>query len=296
MMETVMMENVMVPAIAAVMLAIAIAVRLILCRKQENQEHHDDTPGAGISQTNGRKEIQADVVLAFTNDAGTMAVLADGIGNQNTGKLCAQLAADTVMDRYESYHVLNNPDYFFKSTFAEANRRIQMTIGERRGGASLAAVFVDKRHLYYAVAGNVRVALKRGKELIPLSRGQTMDVLAAEAYENGAISRQEAIWSMDEKRVWNHLGMDGFREIELCEHPIQLKRNDTVFVASKGIFEELSWGEMEDILLSGVSVKEQADTMVRKAESKSNPEMDNGSVLLLKVQTEAADEKDKLGI
>ena len=288
-----MMGTVMIQTVTAVILVIAIAVRVILCRQQENQE---ETSGAGISQTNGRKEIQADVVLAFTNDAGTMAVLADGIGNQNTGKLCAQLAADTIMDRYEPYRVLNNPDYFFKSTFAEANRRIQMTIGERRGGASLAAGFIDKHHLYYAIAGNVRIALKRGEELIPLSRGQTIDVLAAEAYENGAISRQEAIWSMDEKRVWNYLGMDGFREIERCEQPIQLKPGDVILIASKGIFEELSWGEMEDILLNGTSVQEQADTMVRKAESKLNPEMDNGSVLLLNVQTEAADEKDKLGI
>ena len=34
--------------------------------------------------------------------------------------------------------------------------------------------------------------------------------------------------------------------------------------------------------------------MVRMAEGKLNPEMDNGSVLLLNIQTEAADEKDKL--
>lgn len=289
-----MMGTAMIQTVAAVLLTAAIAVRVILYWQQENQKYQEKTSGTGISQTYGRKEIQADFVLAFTNDAGTMAVLADGIGNQNTGKLCAQLAADTIMDRYESYHVLNNPDYFFKSTFAEANRRIQMTIGERRGGASLAAVFMGKNHLYYAVAGNVRIALKRGEELIPLSRGQTIDVLAAEAYGNGSISRQEAIWSMDEKRVWNYLGMDGFREIELCEQPIQLKQDDIVLVASKGIFEELSWGEMEDILLDGASVQEQADTMVRKAESKLNPEMDNGSVLLLNVQMEAANEKDKL--
>ena len=286
-----MMGTVMIQTVTAVILVIAIAVRVILFRQQENQE---ETSGAGISQTNGRKEIQADIAMAFTNEAGTMAVLADGIGNENTGRLCAQLAADTVLDRYEPYHVLNNPAYFFKSTFAEANRRIQMTIGERRGGASLAAAFIDKTHLYYAVAGNVRIALKRGEELIPLSRGQTMDVLAAEAFENGSISRQEAIWCMDEKRVWNYLGMDGFREIELCGQPIRLKINDTVLLASKGIFEELSWGEMEDILLSGASVQEQAEAMVRMAEGKLNPEMDNGSVLLLNIQTEAADEKDKL--
>lgn len=101
---------------------------------------------------------------------------------------------------------------------------------------------------------------------------------------------------MDEKRIWNYLGMDGFREIELCEQPVRLKPNDTVLMASKGIFEELSWAEMEDILLNGKTVQEQAEEMIRKAESKLNPEMDNGSVLLLNVQTEAADEKDKLRI
>lgn len=286
-----MMEAVMIQTAAAVLLIAAAAVRIALSARYEEQE---ETSGTGICQTNGRKEIQADIAMAFTNEAGTMAVLADGIGNENTGRLCAQLAADTVLDRYEPYHVLNHPAYFFKSTFAEANRRIQMIIGERRGGASLAAAFIDKTHLYYAVAGNVRIALKRGEELIPLSRGQTMDVLAAEAFENGSISRQEAIWCMDEKRVWNYLGMDGFREIELCGQPIRLKINDTVLLASKGIFEELSWGEMEDILLSGASVQEQAEAMVRMAEGKLNPEMDNGSVLLLNIQTEAADEKDKL--
>lgn len=286
-----MMEAVMIQTAAAVLLIAAAAVRIALSARYEEEE---ETSGTGICQTNGRKEIQADIAMAFTNEAGTMAVLADGIGNENTGKLCAQLAADTVLDRYEPYHVLNNPAYFFKSTFAEANRRIQLTIGERRGGASLAAAFIDKTHLYYAVAGNVRIALKRGEELIPLSQGQTMDVLAAEAFENGSISRQEAIWCMDEKRVWNYLGMDGFREIEICEQPIRLKVNDIVLLASKGIFEELSWGEMEDILLSGASVQEQAEAMVRMAEGKLNPEMDNGSVLLLNIQTEAADEKDKL--
>lgn len=285
-----MMNALMIGIVAAAFFVAAVVVRVASFREKEAEE----MSGIGISQTNGRREIQADIAMTYTNEAGIMAVLADGIGNQNTGSVCAQLAADTILDRYESYHVLNNPYYFFKSTFAEAHRRIQMTIGERRGGACLAAVFVGRGHLYYAAAGDVRIAIKRRGELIPLNQGQTINVLAAEAYKSGDISRQDAIWSMDEKRVWNYLGMDGFREVELCGLPVRLKQNDTILIASKGIFEELSWGEMEDILLSGVSVQEQAEEMVRKAESKSDPEMDNGSVLLLNVQMEAADEKDKL--
>ena len=101
--------------------------------------------------------------------------------------------------------------------FLEANRRIQRTVGERRGGASVGAVFLNRSHLYYAVAGDVRIAVLRGEEVIPLSKGQTIDVLAAQAYEDGKISRQDALWSMEEKRVWSYLGQDGFQKMEVCE-------------------------------------------------------------------------------
>lgn len=49
--------------------------------------------------------------------------------------------------------------------------------------------------------------------MIPLSKGQTLDVLAAQAYEDGKISRQDTLWSMEEKKVWSYLGQDGFHEM-----------------------------------------------------------------------------------
>lgn len=240
----------------------------------------------GICQTTGNREVQADRAQICNSRAGTMAVLADGIGRANTGAICAQVAIDAIMDQYEPYYELNNPAYFFKTSFFEANKRVQMTIGERRGGACVGAVFLDDNFLYYAVAGNVRVALLRGEELIPLSKGQTMDVLAAQAYEHGKISRQDAVWSMEEKRVWNYLGRDGFHEIEICEQPIRLKPRDKVLLISKGIFEELSWREMEDILVTPAPAQELASRMILEMEHKINPEKDNGSVILVQ-RTEA---------
>lgn len=237
--------------------------------------------GAGIAQTTGSRQVQADVAQVWTNRAGRMAVLADGIGSANTGAVCAQIAADTILDRFEPYHELNDPVYFFRSAFWEANRRIQKTAGERRGGASVGAVFLNRTHLYYAVAGDVRVAVLRGEEIIPLSKGQTIDVLAAQAYEDGKISRQDTLWSMEEKRVWNYLGQDGFHEIEMCGQPILLKQGDKVLLMSKGIFEQISWSETEDILVDSAPLQELAERMVDAVEQKKNPQADNGSVILI---------------
>lgn len=122
---------------------------------------------AGIAQTTGSRQVQADIAQAWTGRAGTMAVIADGIGSANTGAVCAQVAADTILDRFEPYQALNDPVYFFKSAFLEASRRIQRTVGERRGGASVGAAFLSRGRLYYAVAGDIRVAILRGRRLSP---------------------------------------------------------------------------------------------------------------------------------
>ena len=124
----------------------------------------DKRPGIGIAQTTGSRQVQADVAQIWDSSAGLMAVIADGIGSANTGKVCAQVAADAILDRYEPYCELNDPIYFFRTSFLEASQRIQRTIGERRGGASTGAVFINRSHLYYAVAGDIRVAVMRGRE------------------------------------------------------------------------------------------------------------------------------------
>ena len=164
----------------------------------------DKRPGIGIAQTTGSRQVQADVAQIWDSSAGLMAVIADGIGSANTGKVCAQVAADAILDR-----------------------------------------------------------------------------LAAQAYEDGKISRQDTLWSMEEKKVWSYLGQDGFHEIEVCEKPVLLKPEDKVLLMSKGIFEELSWREIEDILIDTDDSQKSADCLIRAAEQKGNPQRDNGSVILI---------------
>ena len=92
----------------------------------------------------------------------------------NTGQVCAQIAVDTVLDRFEPYEVLNQPDYFFRTAFYEANQRIQATLGERRGGASLGAVFYKPYTFSLCDCRECTDCVVSRRELIPLSKGQTL--------------------------------------------------------------------------------------------------------------------------
>lgn len=241
-------------------------------------------------QTIGKKEIQADSIGVKQSTAGTLAIIADGIGKENTGRVCTEIVIETMIQAYESYYTLQNPEYFFRSTFLEASKRIQRTIGERKGGASVLVLFINDNTLYYGLAGNIQLAFFRNDELIPISKGQTVKVLAEHAYQEGNLSKKELIWSMEETRLWNYVGMDGFRQIEFCEIPIQLKKGDTILAMTKGIYETLSWQEIENQIREQRKLQILADSIVMEAEKKETDEQENGSVLLLKV--EGLDEKD----
>ncbi len=270
-------------ALACLVAAVAVRVWAMFTVEENQMENRDGLQAdVGIGQTTGNRELQDDRAQVLRTQAGVLAVIADGIGKKNTGRVCAQIAVDTVLDWFEPYCVLNQPDYFFRTAFYEANRRIQATLEERKGGTSLGAVFANETHLYYALAGNIRIALFRGGELIPLSKGQTLDILAVQAWKDGKISRQEAVWSMEETRIWNYLGMDGFHEIEIADQPVKTKPGDVVLLATCGIFEELSWSDLEDILAGGGSLQEQADAVIQAAEQKEDPQKENGSVILMR--------------
>lgn len=263
-------------------LVLLVLLRLLLNLKSGKNRKSGGT--YGTAQTRGSREVQADLAEVVKNSAGMLGILTDGIGACNTGLISAQIALDTAADAFEPYHVLTNPEYFFRTVFYEANIRIQQTIGERRGGCCMALAFIGGGFLHYALAGDIRIALFRNKEIIPLSQGHTIDVLAKQAYEAGKLTKKEAVWSMEEKRRWNHLGMDGFREIELPDSPVRLKKGDIVVLTTRGIWEEVSWAELEDMLCGRENLAQKARQIVWTANRKPGSDKENGSVLLLEAE------------
>ena len=68
---------------------------------------YDATDGRG--QTTGNKEVQADAMDISITSAGKRAVRADGIGKENTGKVCATLAVKEFIEAFSFYKSRNSP-------------------------------------------------------------------------------------------------------------------------------------------------------------------------------------------
>ena len=271
-----MLSDIVVPAI----LFLCIVVLHILRTKQLDPlkiflgEEYE----LGAASTFGSRTIQQDYFGVKNNQGVLLMLLADGI--RENGEIAAKLAVDTFRNLFDDTNVIKTPQYFFKRAANATQNKISNTLEERQGETSLAAVILSEDQLFYSLIGNCRVTVFRGGDLIPVSEGQTLDVLAKHRYEEGRISKQETLALLDRHRRYNVLGQDSFQEIEIFSKPISLLDNDMVVLMSEGVFNTLRWVELEEVLSKKKSVQALADEIINLVNDSPMVDKDNASILI----------------
>lgn len=235
---------------------------------------------AGRAMTVGDRQIQEDACgICQSADA----FLADGMGRHYGGRVSSRTAVDTIKDMFLHYRRSEAPAYFFRRAFHQMNRAILEQLDDGRGGASVGAVLIRDGSLYYAVAGNVRIAVLRRGSLIPVSSGHTIDVLAGDRFVEGRITREQALRMLEDTRLYNYVGQDGFREIEFVDKPIKLKDKDIVALMSDGLYEGLEWRVIEEVLSGKGKCQQKACDIVELINADSRKGKDNGGIVLVEV-------------
>ena len=235
----------------------------------------------GRAMTIGTRQVQEDNYGICQGPDAFLAVLADGMGKSYGGKVSSRIAVETLKDMFTCYQSAENPAYFFQRSFRMANSAILDELDDGRGGASVGAVLIRDNQLYYAVAGNVKVAVYRKGGLVPLSTGHTIDMLAEGKFMEGTITRQQALELLENKRLYNYIGQDGFEEIEFFDTPVRLKEKDSVVLMSDGLYEGTDWKRIEELLAGRGKLQQKAYEIIEAVNTGIQKEKDNASIVLV---------------
>lgn len=238
--------------------------------------------------TIGTREVQEDCYVTKDSPNGTLLALADGIGEPFGGRIAARTVISVVSDIFDTYNALDNPNYFFRKSFQTANREILKALKNGiNGKTSLTTAIVFENKLFYAVVGNVKIAVFRNGDLVEITTGHTIDNLAREEFVTGKITRQEAIRLLESQRLYNYLGRDGFSDLELFDTPVNLVHGDVVALMSDGVYDLLTFSELEESLKKSIPTDKMALEIIQKVNENKCDNKDNASIVLLKVGSEA---------
>lgn len=234
----------------------------------------------GKCMTIGDREIQEDNIGVLDGKTGTLLVLADGMGKRYGGRIAGRIAVETFQDLFREYKAFENPQYYFRKAFNAANRAILNKVEGGRGSSCVAAAMIKDNVLYYALVGNSRIAVYRGGDLVPVSDGHTIDVLARQRYMQGRLAKENAVALLESRRLYNFVGKDGFKDVEFFSQPIPLRAGDIVAVMSDGVYETLNWRELETELAIGKDCQRQALEIIQRVNRSKLPNKDNASIVL----------------
>ncbi|WP_297721089.1 PP2C family serine/threonine-protein phosphatase [Intestinimonas sp.] len=273
----------MTPQAILMLLCIAAGVLLIVRATMGGGARRYHGPDVGSSMTIGGREVQEDYVGTLATPAGLLAVLADGMGKTYGARIASRTAVETCLDLFRDYNAFDNPQYYFRKAFHAANRAILRELGdEGYGAASVGAAMIQDNWLFYAAVGNVKLCVYRGGDLVPVSAGHTLDVLAEEHFQTGRLSREDALAMLENHRLYNYLGQDGFKDIEIFDRPIALQKGDIIVLMSDGLYELIPWKEIEDVLAGGEDCQSMAYALIEKVNQNTAEDRDNASIILIR--------------
>lgn len=230
----------------------------------------------------GNEEIQEDYSEVVNKSNGTMAVLADGLGKNEAGRISSIVAVKTISKLFKEEGNKEKITYFFKKAFNKASREIIKRVEKDKGGASVLSVIIYDDLLSYALVGDVMLAIFRNKELVKLSNGHSISEVAKKQYYNGRIQKDEALYALKEKKLLYYIGQESFRDIEISETPIELQKNDIIILMSRGVYEGLRWIEIERILGNKKANINEICGQIMENVKDNNKNNYNGSIMLMK--------------
>ena len=278
------MINIIVYLFISLLILLAVKNILIYFKNRKNID-------VGNRTIIGKEEIQEDYSQIICKDYGSLAVIGDGFGKNGIGKISSIIGVKTIINEFEKEPIGRNVPYFFKSSYIKGNKEVLKRIESENGGTSLLSAIIVDNLLYYSLVGEAMICVFRKGELIKLSNGHTMGEVAKAKYSDGKIMREKALAVINKEKILYYMGQESFKNIEIIDNPIKLEKNDVVVLMSKGIYKNIYWVELEELLSRNIKPYMMCEEIIDRV--KCNTDNCNGSIILIKYLRNKAKEKNK---
>jgi PPM family protein phosphatase len=198
------------------------------CHREENEDYYC--------------YFEPDDDLVFERK-GRLAVVADGMGGHQGGKVASTIAVEAVRDWYFNHPDLD-PHDALRSAFQDAHAAIQEYSRQHPGlagmGTTCTAVAILDNQLHYGHVGDSRLYLIRGGNISQITQDHSQ---VARLVQDGLITPEEAAVHPQRNVLTAAMGIDP-AAADFSESPLLLHSDDILLICSDGLHGLVSDQEM----------------------------------------------------
>jgi len=242
------------------------------------------------SHIGGRKVNQDRLAYSYSKEV-LMMVIADGMGGHARGEIAAEIAVNTMTNRFqqEARTTLRRPREFLESAIHSAHRAIVAFADQHDmlecPRTTVVGCIVQNGKACWAHSGDSRLYLARDGQLVAATVDHSR---VQQLIESGVITPAQAAVHPDRNKIYNCLG-GVLPPMVTHSEEWNLRVGDTILLSTDGF-----WGPLDADFIAAKLAKEDLLSLVPKlmteAERKAGSESDNLSVIGLTWELQEDDE------
>lgn len=190
--------------------------------------------GTRSEQQDGFSFVNA-IDVRKIRDYGLLAIVADGMGGMNGGKLAAEMAIDSIRSSFDQIDYDKDLGEQLKKAVLAANERVNERLDGEGGTTAVICLFYREK-LYYASVGDSYLYLLRGGTLYRINRPHTVYSMECERQIlRDEIDPSVAADHPKREAVASFIGINEMQEIDRFVRPMKLLNGDTIMLCSDGV-------------------------------------------------------------
>jgi protein phosphatase len=228
------------------------------------------------------RQHNEDCVGVFENEAGVLAVVADGMGGHLAGDVASQMTINTFKSLWEQVKSVDSPrdaEAWFIEKVAEVNKAVyehSLSNPECQGmGTTIVAAIVTSSFATIGHIGDSRCYLLNNSGYKQVTQDHS---LVNELVRSGQITKEDAEHHPRKNVLLRALGTEP--SVELDVSTIEFESDDILLLCSDGLSNKISDEEMQEQLLKSEPLSEKAKTLVQLANN--NGGEDNITLIIIK--------------
>ena len=221
-----------------------------------------------------------------------LAVVCDGMGGMENGRLASESAVETLLKAYDAAAYPEDPVLFLHRCADQANEAVCRIAAGRgvsgQAGTTIVSVLIRKKELYWLSVGDSRGYLYRKGALVQFTQDHNYRTVLEEQKAAGQIDEADYLRQSEKaEALFSYLGLERFGLMDCSSEPLLLMPGDRILLMSDGLYKLAENEEILRIIDNFSNIEEALQALelrVRRNAAHQEAIRDNMTVILIEIK------------
>lgn len=235
----------------------------------------------------GAREEQQDSYIYRINSV-TLAAVCDGMGGMRGGQKASSIATQIFKEDVKNNTPISNYASFLEREIDCLDKAVYELVDDKgvrlNAGTTIASVLIEQDRLFYMSVGDSRIYMKRGEEMLPVTREHNYKLQLDSYLEAGSITENEykkELFRADQ--LISYIGLGDIVVKDVSAKPIHLIEGDMFLLCSDGLTKTINDNMLNSFLQSNNATEDIVEELKSYCMKHGGNSQDNTTFILIKM-------------